>query len=288
MNKKIILFFVLAFSITWLSQLIAVLLLNNSGITFSNERNFLLFTELFSGKLDLRVILALLIFSFSMGPAFAAIITTYITEGGSGIKNLFGKTVKYNVNLKWYLIIFAIPVLLNLISFFFGLISTNFAIPEYKPLIPIIYFLPFLLYLIIFTGFSEEIGWRGFALEKLQEKYTAYKASWILGILWGIWHVPFILYLNTVNNIPIVGSIIMIIALLLGTVGWTIVNTWIYNNTKSVFIIAVLHGWGNAVQSFWLLSFPIPLAQLVFGFLPWIFASWLLKKYGKNDLLVKG
>jgi membrane protease YdiL (CAAX protease family) len=287
MPRKLILFFVLAFIITWLSQLIAVLLLSNSGITFSNERNFLLFIELFSGKLEIRVAMALLIVSFAMGPAVAALVTTYVTEGGSGIKPLFNKTIKYKVNLKWYLVVFAVPVLLNMASFFIGLIPTGFTIPEYKPLLPPVYFLPFFFYLVIFTGFSEEIGWRGYALEKLQEKYTAYRSSWILGVLWGAWHIPFMLYLNTVNNIPLAGSIIMIIGLLLGTVGWTIVNTWIYNNTKSVFIIAILHGWGNAIQSFWLLSFPIPLAQLVFGFLPWVLAWWLLKKYGEKDLLIK-
>ncbi|MBT3756420.1 MAG: CPBP family intramembrane metalloprotease [Candidatus Cloacimonetes bacterium] len=39
-------------------------------------------------------------------------------------------------------------------------------------------------------GLMEEIGWRGFALPRLQMKFTPLQSSIILGIIWSLWHVP--------------------------------------------------------------------------------------------------
>ena len=46
----------------------------------------------------------------------------------------------------------------------------------------------------------------------------------------------------------------VLIALTVGIVGWTIVLTWIYNNTQSLFWIIVIHGWNNTVHSYLVLS----------------------------------
>ena len=76
----------------------------------------------------------------------------------------------------------------------------------------------------------------------------------------------------------------MILGLLLGTVGWTIVNTWVYNNTGSVFLMILLHGWTNTIQSYFVLSTGNMAVMTLFGILPWALAIYLLRKYGKENL----
>ena len=49
----------------------------------------------------------------------------------------------------------------------------------------------------------------------------------------------------------------------MGIVGWTIVNTWIYNCTESVFVMIVLHGWHNTDNAYMLLSFQNALVQIL-------------------------
>ena len=69
-----------------------------------------------------------------------------------------------------------------------------------------------------------------------------------MGLLWGVWHFPFIIYYNLAAGPgPLIASLL---GLTMGIIGWTIVNTWLYNNTESVWIMILLHGWGNAVQSY--------------------------------------
>ena len=87
-------------------------------------------------------------------------------------------------------------------------------------------------------GTNEEPGWRGFALPRLQAKFSPLIASLILGIVWGLWHTP--IYL------PQSGSILQFIVFLLNTLKITIMLTWLYNRTKgSVLATALLHSIGN-------------------------------------------
>ena len=70
--------------------------------------------------------------------------------------------------------------------------------------------------LLVFSGpIGEEIGWRGFALPRLLEKYSALSASLILGSVWAIWHLPLIL----VGDFTAYGAFMPVIA--------AIVFTWV-------------------------------------------------------------
>jgi membrane protease YdiL (CAAX protease family) len=87
-------------------------------------------------------------------------------------------------------------------------------------------------------GTNEEPGWRGFALPKLQLKFSPLIASIILGFIWGLWHAP--IYL------PQSQSIFQFIIFLLNTLKITFMLTWLYNRTGgSVLATALLHTIGN-------------------------------------------
>ncbi len=78
----------------------------------------------------------------------------------------------------------------------------------------------------------------------------------------------------------------MIARLTVGIVGWTIVITWIYNNTQSLFWVIILHGLGNTIQSYLLLSSNNLPAKSIWVLVPWAFAVNLLKKYGGETLAI--
>jgi membrane protease YdiL (CAAX protease family) len=79
--------------------------------------------------------------------------------------------------------------------------------------------------MLVFTVLAEEPGWRGFALPHLQARYPAARSSWILGMLWGAWHFPSIIYYNLANGVPAPALVPILAGLVLGIVGWTMVNT---------------------------------------------------------------
>ncbi|HMN28121.1 MAG TPA: CPBP family intramembrane metalloprotease, partial [Caldilineaceae bacterium] len=61
---------------------------------------------------------------------------------------------------------------------------------DWSGLRPLYSVVPSIIILTIFAGIGEEFGWRGFALPRLQARYNALVASLIVGVLWGLWHLP--------------------------------------------------------------------------------------------------
>ena len=77
---------------------------------------------------------------------------------------------------------------------------------------------------LFFLGAQEEPGWRGFALPRLQQKYSPLKATLVLGLMWGVWHVP--LY----------GPVGFVVPLVLA-----FFYTWLFNRTGSTLMAILLH-----------------------------------------------
>jgi membrane protease YdiL (CAAX protease family) len=73
-------------------------------------------------------------------------------------------------------------------------------------------------------GVGEEPGWRGFALPRLQSRYSALLASGILAVCWAGWHAPFFFYRF---QFGIGQSIGLVLGLLAGSI-WL---TCLYNAT---------------------------------------------------------
>ncbi|MBD3407913.1 MAG: CPBP family intramembrane metalloprotease [Candidatus Lokiarchaeota archaeon] len=227
------------------------------------------------------------------GPLIAAITVLLTTNGREGLSDLFSRMKKWKVDKRYYLAIFIIPFILTVPALMIALVAD---IPLPTPLelaVPIQYLLPLIIYQIFTSGF-EEPGWRGFALPEMMSNMTAEKASYKLGVVWSIWHWPFLIF-NTITNLPadipaegfLIVAIVSIIQVLffnvLTMVGIAVIYTWLYNNTESVFICIIFHAINNIVSLFLMAIIPVALAFVV-GILPWAIAIPLLRHYGSETL----
>jgi len=99
--------------------------------------------------------------------------------------------------------------------------------------------LPSLLLLLILGSLSEEYGWRGYLLVKLQQLWNPLASSMAVGLVWGMWHLPLFFLVGTSQhelNIPF-------LPFLVGTVAISIPMTWVNNNTKSSIWAAIFFHW---------------------------------------------
>jgi membrane protease YdiL (CAAX protease family) len=88
-------------------------------------------------------------------------------------------------------------------------------------------------------GFGEEIGWRGFALPRLQKTMSVSKATLVLGLLWMLWHVPTFFYHETYQG----RGWFILLGFIFGVLCGAVIFTWIYNSTGgSVLMVALWHG----------------------------------------------
>ena len=117
------------------------------------------------------------------GPALAAIIMAAVTDGKSGVKALLSRVVLWRVGLRWYVIALGLPTVLALATAGPELPARVIRIHSGRQ-VSVLDFVVFVLVV------GEELGWRGYALPLLLEKRSAVTASLILGLIWGVWHLP--------------------------------------------------------------------------------------------------
>ncbi len=207
----LIIFFVLAFALPWLIW----------GTTIAESR----------GLLSFHIPQSL---AFWIGLNLATYITAALTGGWAAVKELLTRLVRWREKPVWYVTALGITALLSLVSIgiHLGLGGTH----QVGILLPLSNLVPSLLFQIFFFILTEETAWRGFALPRLQSKYSALNASLILGVLWGFWHLPLWFIRGSFQStLPFIGFV-------LAAVSMSIITTWVFNHTHgSVLLAGILH-----------------------------------------------
>ncbi|MDZ7725775.1 MAG: type II CAAX endopeptidase family protein [candidate division KSB1 bacterium] len=274
-TKPLLYYVIITYCITWLCWITAILM-GYEEISF-----FKLFSWDFNNSKQM-----ILFFIFRIGvygPLLASVLVTFWRFKRDGLKNLWRRIIKWNVPIKWYLYLLLIPIGINLFAVLAGVLTGLSFDDFFQSEIPWSLILIYFSYQIITSG-MEEPGWRGFALGHLQNKYTAEKASWILGLIWAIWHYP--LLISLYHNQAIISIIFSLAGFTMVMIGQTIIYTWFYNNTKSIFITILHHAWGNTATAFILgtVATHNPMIGLLSGIFTWAIAALLLKIFGGETL----
>ena len=93
---------------------------------------------------------------------------------------------------------------------------------------------PFLLVFLIYNGFGEEIGRRGFALPLLQKNLGFLGGSMAIGFIWALWHLP-LFYMSGSKQYG--DSIILYVYLL---TCWSIIMTYLVYKAHGSVLVAIL------------------------------------------------
>jgi len=172
----------------------------------------------------------------AFGPMISALIVTFKSGGFTECSRLLRKLFLVRIDYRWYLLAFFIPigivlcVLGGLLLVSRGALKVHFMNP--------LEFIPgFLFALFIVTG--EEVGWRGFALPRLQSQYNALTSSVILGVLWSIIHFP--LFFVQPDRAAGVNILIVVPGFILLMVLLSIITTFLYNGAQGSILIPCIH-----------------------------------------------
>jgi membrane protease YdiL (CAAX protease family) len=166
-------------------------------------------------------------------PSIMSIIFVSFFYGSNGIKEILKKLITWKVNPLFYLFALFYTVL----SFYIPLWICNITGSTYKFYCPISIY-NILLYFLstMFLGgpIEEELGWRGYVLPQLQNKFNPVYSSVVLGIFWACWHIP-LFFIRGMNQYG-ASFILFIIEVILSS----ILFTWVYNRTHGSLIISIL------------------------------------------------
>jgi membrane protease YdiL (CAAX protease family) len=125
-------------------------------------------------------------------PAIAAFTVVLYKTGVSGFQQFLTRLFLWKSSVWWNLFLFlGIPLVFIAGSLIKGnLLTDPFPFSSFPILMTAIL-------MAIIKGPVEEFGWRGLALPLLQRKFTPVWSALILGIIWGIWHLPAFLLSGT-------------------------------------------------------------------------------------------
>ena len=161
-------------------------------------------------------------------PTISAIIVSGLIGGWTEIKKLFKGYLKWNVNYKWYLAGFFLMIGPLIFTLFYHLFGGDSPGPVSG--FTVLSFFSGLFFNLLMGPLSEEGGWRGFALPRLEARFKALASSLILGIIWACWHLPFY-FVEARMPFYIYVPLTLVI---------TILMTWGYNNTNGSLIITII------------------------------------------------
>jgi uncharacterized protein len=116
----------------------------------------------------------------------------------------------------------------------------------------------------------EEFGWRGLALPLLQGRWNALASSVILGLVWGVWHLP----LMVANGDPLVPYLLLIVP-------QTVLMTWVVNSARGSMLLAMLFHAGLNTALTTLYPGSQSMVEIV---LTWLVAVAVVVRYGPRDL----
>ncbi len=187
-----------------------------------------------------------------LGPAVAALIVIRVTEGKASVRRFWTNLTDLRFGPRWWgIALIGIPALLLAGVILLPGTMSSFTTDSLGAVL-LIY--PVQLLGIVFLGGGlEEIGWRGFAQPKLQEKCSPLVAALLIGLLWAGWHAP--LFVTQTWDTPR-GNLAQVLLYVIVVIGLSVIMAWVRNGSNSTPAAILAHASVNGSLGLLVVAFP--------------------------------
>ena len=229
---------------------------------------------------QLETLLPIAIVAMLIGPSVAGILLTGFIYGKAGFRELLSRLFKWRVSLRWYAAAFLIaPLVFTAILLLLSLASSVFLpgilVSDDKSSL-----LLFGIVAGVMVGIFEELGWTGFAIPRLRQRYSILATGLIVGVLWGAWHIltndlwpgstisgtlPPALFLVANGFLFLAGQL----------PAFRVLMVWVYDRTGSLLVAMLMHA---SLTASTLILGPLAIsgtASLIFG-VAFAVAMWVI------------
>lgn len=178
-----------------------------------------------------------------LGPLLGGVVMTQRTYGASGHGDLWRRlTDVRRIPLPWWLVVVGVFPATTAgaawLALRYGRVASLPVLdvpvgPVGNPLGLVAY----LSFVLLLGPLPEEIGWRGYLLDRFQVRTSALWSGLAVGLAWAIWHAPLFLmpgYYDGLSAAP--DPTVFATSVVVGSV----LYTWLYNNTGRSVLAAVL------------------------------------------------
>jgi membrane protease YdiL (CAAX protease family) len=125
----------------------------------------------------------------SFAPSVVAVVLTGGREGRRGVRRLLSRLLQWRVALRWYVFALAFMAVVKLtVAVVYRVANGDW--PQFGDQAWYAIVAAILPIAIVGGPLGEEVGWRGYALPRLTERWGLAVASVALGAVWACWHLP--------------------------------------------------------------------------------------------------
>ncbi len=175
----------------------------------------------------------------TLSPTLAAVALTIRLNGLAGLRELFGGFLRRGFSAKWLLAAFLLPIVICLCALAPWLLGVPSAFLIYSRFdlasaasLPVFFAVSFVL------NMWSEVGWRGFAQKRLQNRFSVLFSAFVVGFFWALWQWPLFVVKNSsmfssYQNPLLFGAFTLLLS---------VVYAWIYNSTRgSLLAVSLFH-----------------------------------------------
>jgi membrane protease YdiL (CAAX protease family) len=211
-----------------------------------------------------------------LGPFVSGIVLTGITGGKKALKDLAARLNPTRVSKSWFLALLIPPAAILFILTFLSITVSKVYTPNFF-MMGFLFGIP--------AGLLEEIGWMGFAFPNMNQHRSAFSNSILLGLIWGLWHLPVVNFLGTASPH---GSFLFLyfLSFVMVMTAMRVIIVWAYCNTRSLFLCQVMH---ISSTGFLVMLSPSPITiqqepvwYFAYSIVLWVIVFTIVFRFGKN------
>ena len=257
------------------------------GLTFAIS--WAIWLGLIIGSLDIQTLPGAVLNVVAIaGPSIAALVLAAISGRGE-LRRLLAGFSPSRMSVRWTAVALLLPLAMMVAAITVSVAAFGAPRPGVTFGLAGVVLAEFVRVLFLGGPAEEELGWRGFALPRLQQHRNALDASIILGLVWGLWHLPLYFVLGTGQS-EMLGTGTSPAFAIGGFIGWTIglsvLFTWLFNQTGGSLIVVILFHTAVNLAAF----LPTAVgsggaAPLLNVLLTWLAASLVVVRFGRSRLV---
>ena len=182
-----------------------------------------------SNRLELFLLLA------TIAPSAVAIILSAVENGREGVRELLGQFGRWRFGAGWYAYaVFLAPLIAVVVL----LVSRAMGGHAPAPAAPLQFLIPL-------APLGEELGWRGYALPRLQHRMPALSAALVIGVIWACWHLPYFAFPDVHPLAFWIGFPLFAVVI----IPESVLATWLYNSTLGSVLATFIFHWSITAGS---------------------------------------
>ena len=209
-----------------------------------------------------------------VGPTVAGVLMTGLVEGRAGLRGLVSRLRRWRVGARWYAVaLLTGPLVMGATVFGLSLLSRDFR-PDIVTADDKLSIVAAGIAIGLVGPFLEELGWTGFALPRLRERYSVLTTGLVMGLLWAVWHLPlFAGERDPEGSVP--AALLVAVFLFAWLPAYRVLMVWVYDRTESLLMAYLMHVPISAT-TFILISDGAPGTAAVTKVLVWGAAFWVI------------